>query len=181
MTTQTQQQKEEWRPVVGFEGLYEVSNLGKVRSLDRRIKCKYFQNIKGKVLKPQLDKQTGYLVIYLWREGLISRFTIHSLVAKMFLKKPAARDEVNHKNGKKTDNKISNLEWTTRSKNMIHAHAIGLAPTGERHGGAKLKNNDISKIRFLSSVMTQDAIAKNFGVSQSIISGIISGKRWKII
>ena len=96
---------EEWRDIRGYEGLYQVSNLGRVKSIPR-------EKTKGGILKPLKDT-TGYLSVNLYKNGKIKRCKIHRLVANNFL-------EVNHKDGNKLNNNLSNLEYVTRSQNILH-------------------------------------------------------------
>ena len=106
---------EEWRPVVGYEGLYEVSNIGRVRSLDRYVKGKgksYFLH-KGRVLSPGI-KTEGYLIVRLQRR----MFYVHRLVTEAFLPNPDNLPEVNHKDEDKTNNRVENLEWCDHKYNM---------------------------------------------------------------
>lgn len=102
-----------WKDVVGYEGYYEVSNLGNVRSVTRKK--------KGKQLKP-LARQHGYLAVQLWGNGGNKRgfrtFSIHRLVAEAFIPNPNSYPEINHINEIKTDNSVENLEWCTRKQNM---------------------------------------------------------------
>ena len=101
-----------WKPVKNFENLYEVSNLGKVKSLRH-----------NKILRPVYNKQNGYRYLRLY-DKTESFYYVHTLVAEMFCEKPVIdkRLVVNHKNGDKTNNKVSNLEWCSRSHNQQHAY-----------------------------------------------------------
>ena len=109
---------EEWRPIVGYEGLYEVSNTGQVRSLDMYLKCKgkSYRLQKGKVLSPVKNKD-GYLLVNLHCNGKIQHKTIHRLAAQAFIPNPDNLPEVNHKDEDKTNNSVDNLEWCDRSYN----------------------------------------------------------------
>ena len=111
--------KEEWRDIKGYEGRYQVSNLGRVKSLDREtVKSDgVIQHTKGKVLKPFLSA-TGYFGVRI--EGG-KHVTIHRAVAEAFLPKVDGKNVVNHKNGVRTENTLGNLEWTTFSSNTKHA------------------------------------------------------------
>ncbi len=116
-----------WKPVVGFEGFYEVSDCGKVRSLDRMVKCSRSYKTrpwKGKILCQTLAATRGYYQVSLSKEGKISKVYVHRLVAEAFF---IERDEtVNHKDGDKTNNCVTNLEWVSYSENNKHAFRIGL-------------------------------------------------------
>ena len=110
---------EEWRPVVGYEGLYEVSNTGRVRSLDRYVKSKgesYWLR-KGKMLSPAKDKN-GYLKVNLSCNGKNNIIRVHRLVTEAFLPNPDNLPEVNHKDEDKTNNNVENLEWCNRKDNI---------------------------------------------------------------
>lgn len=118
---------EVWKDAVGYEGLYQVSNLGSVRSLDKwieRNKGSYIK--KGKLMTPQLEKN-GYYVVRLWdKNGKRTTLGIHRLVAMTFISNPENKPEVNHKDLDKSNNTVNNLEWSTRSENMKHATKNGV-------------------------------------------------------
>ena len=110
---------EEWRPIPGYEGLYEVSNLGRVRSVDRYVKSKgesYWLR-KGKMLSPTKDKN-GYLKVNLSCNGKHNIIRVHRLVTEAFLPNPDNLPEVNHKDEDKTNNRVENLEWCDHKYNM---------------------------------------------------------------
>lgn len=107
-------QQEKWKPVVGYEGRYEVSDLGRIRS-------KWFD----KILKPQ-GMNTGYKLISLTVNRKHKNALVHRLVAHAFLESIEGKKLVNHKNGDKSDNRAVNLEWCTYSENIRHAFSIGL-------------------------------------------------------
>lgn len=121
--------EELWLPVCGFENSYEVSFLGRVRSLDRKVFSGYASNgtkrfrlAKGRVLKPLLNSD-GYLRVMFGRKNK----KIHRLVAAAFLRNPKNLPCVNHKDGDKHNNKVENLEWCTYKENSQHAVKTGLA------------------------------------------------------
>lgn len=165
----------EWRSVVGFEGRYAVSDEGEFMSMD----------FKGSGL-PGLMKTSrhmgGYRQINLVvARGTVKRHLVHRLVAQAFLGECPVGFQVNHINGDKGDNRITNLEYCSPSENKRHAHITGLARArfGEETSQAKLKEGDIVKIRELLGLgMTHAEIAKHYGVSRSNISLIKSGKLW---
>lgn len=116
--------KENWKDIKGFEGLYQVSDLGNIKSLgngsstDSRTK-------QVRILKLQL-KKTGYLQVKLCKEGRSFYKRPHRLVAEAFIYNPENKKEVNHINGIKNDNRVENLEWCTSSENQIHSFKNGL-------------------------------------------------------
>lgn len=114
-------------PVAGYEGIYEVSDTGLVRSLDRYVDLsgEKRRRIQGKQLSAKRNKE-GYLFVSLCREGVVKTNYIHRLVAKAFIPNPNELPEVNHLNGIKTDNSATNLEWCTHQDNVRHAYANGL-------------------------------------------------------
>ena len=109
--------EEIWRPVVGYEGLYEVSSYGRVRSLDRYVKGKSYRLHKGKVLSPGKNSR-GYLSIVLSYNGKHKIITVHRLVAQAFLPNPDNFLEINHKDEDKTNNNVTNLEWCDHKYNV---------------------------------------------------------------
>lgn len=114
-----------WVNVVGYEGLYNVSNLGRVKSLDKEIsnnRCEYTK--KGKILKPYLDKD-GYGTVNLYKDGNKKLLKVHRLVAQSFIENNENKPTVNHKNSIRFDNRADNLEWATYSENNQHAFDSG--------------------------------------------------------
>ncbi len=122
--------RERWEPVVGYEGLYEVSDLGRVRSLDRVIMGAdgVPKPHHGRVLSP-FKRSRCYLYVSLWKNGSKITEAVHRLVAFAFLPNPHGKPEVNHIDGCKTNNRAENLEWCTRSENVKHAFMTGLCET----------------------------------------------------
>lgn len=114
--------KEIWKDIQNYEGLYQVSNLGRVKSLPRPNKRK-----NEIIMTPHLQN-TGYYYITLHKPKKEKKVTIHRLVAKAFISNPKNKPYVNHKNGIKTDNRIENLEWVTNKENIEHAIKKGLIP-----------------------------------------------------
>ena len=113
-----------WKDIPGYEGYYQVSNHGNVRSMDREfinsIGRKCF--LSGVPIKPKLNK--GYLRVGLKKHQETKRASIHRLVAAAFIDNPKGYDVVNHINGIKTDNRVENLEWCTQSENELHSHNV---------------------------------------------------------
>ena len=116
-----------WKPIVGYEGTYEVCSDGSVRSLDRVITLKDGrpQTHKGKVLR-QFTNKKGYKSVGLFREGEGKRREVHRLVAIAFISNHENKPQVNHIDGNPSNNDASNLEWVTNMENLAHASATGL-------------------------------------------------------
>lgn len=173
---------EEWRDVVGFEGFYQVSSLGRVRSVDRHLVNNLGRKSfhKGQLLKPNL-RNTGYLAVETKRSGRKrgSKDNIHVLVARAFKGDRPEGFEINHIDGDKLNNCADNLEYCSRHENIRHAYSVGLIGTCEKHHQAKLKDCEIPLIRQRILLGESDSsIARDFGVSSAAIRQIKVGKSW---
>lgn len=115
--------QEIWRNLKGYEGLYEVSSLGKVKSLQRR-------GATTKIIKPRKNSN-GYLIVGLHKNGIRKEVAIQRLVAMTFIKNVKGKPEVNHIDGNKENNNVSNLEWVTHKENMEHARNNNLIKVTE--------------------------------------------------
>lgn len=174
---------EVWRDISGYTGVYQVSNLGRVRSLDRYEKCGTFiRKRKGKVLHQSVNRG-GYLQLSLLKDGISHTKEVHRLVAQAFLPNTDNLPEVNHIDCDKTNNSVDNLEWVTREENTAHALFHGLKPKGDNHKSSKLTRKQVDWIR--SHYIPNDinlgakALAEKFSVSISTIYRIMSNNAWK--
>lgn len=170
---------EKWMPVVGWEGLYEVSSQGRVRSLPRFYKSGSKQGI---VLSPTLFT-TGYLYVML-HPGR-KKATVHSLVAKAFLENKDNKKQINHKDGIKSNNQIANLEWCTCSENALHAYKTGLrVPTKGTEKGDKCPSSKLNGVQVLAIKIRLEkgesckSIARDYPVQVGTIGHIKAGTTW---
>ena len=153
---------EEWRDVSGYEGLYQVSNLGRVRSLDRWRKNgsgEYKQ--KGRILN-QGYTTTGYKQIVLNKDKKRKTLKVHRLVAIAFIPNPENKPNVNHIDGNPHNNNVENLEWCTQAENVQHAINTGLKR-------CNIIDKEILEDMHYNKKMSTQAIAKEFGVTKMII------------
>jgi len=135
LCTVTDLEGEVWCSIKNYENVYAVSNLGRVKSLAREIDDKnYFtkRKVGEKILKSFL-LNSGYLKVNLKVSGYTNNQLVHRLVALAFIDNPDDKEQVNHKNGVKTDNRINNLEWVSRSENTKHAIQTGLIQQPEKN------------------------------------------------
>lgn len=170
--------KEIWKEIQGYVGLYQVSNLGRVKSKNRNWKN------NDKIIRQGKDRD-GYLQIVLYKNKIGKMFKVHRIVALAFILNPENKPQVNHINGIKDDNRVENLEWCTSKENMTHAWKINLSNSvhcqGEKCHLSKLTEDDIYVIKGLleHTSLSQTKIAEIFDVKQNTISRIKLNKRWK--
>lgn len=206
---------EEWRPVIGWEDLYEVSSLGRLRRV-RATKGSGTPHPAGFILlasrdptNPTINLDTRYYPrVILCGHGRRRPVNVHTLVARAFLGEPPPGHVVNHMDGRKANNRVTNLEWVTQAENNRHAARTGLGARGDRHGSrthperlprgdrngrrkhpesylgernsvSKLSDDDVRRIRaLLQGGMLQHHVAVLFGVRDPTISKIRRGETW---
>jgi len=159
-----------WKPVRGYEELYEVSSEGRVRALGRET----FYYMKGtptlRRVKPHIKKLTpngrGYLTATVHKEGVSKRIAVHRLVAQAFIPNPGAKDEVNHLDRNKLNNAVTNLEWVTRQQNIAHA-----VETGFHLNGPTMKELILKEVHDNPDIRTRD-IAGKLGVTSTYVSKV---------
>lgn len=173
---------EEWRPIPGFEGLYEASNHGRVRSIDRICEIRMPYGVrrrfyKGKVLSGGPHKG-GYVLLHLYKNSARHVTTVHACVALAFLGPAPAGMVVCHRDGNAEDSRLSNLRYGTPLENSADRVVHGTALSGEASPVAKLSAADVIAIRS-SRGENQHVVAARYGVTNSNISAIQLGKSWK--
>jgi hypothetical protein len=171
--------EETWKAVVGYEGLYDVSDLGRVKSL---LPSKQFPTA-GHILKQRRAGQ-GYTCVMLYKDGVGKNQYTHHLVMRSFVGPCPDGFNINHNDGNKKNNVRTNLEYVTFSENSEHAYRIGLRapidPTGERNGNASLTEAQAITIatRLHQGERPCD-VAKDLGVSPGPVYDISSRRKWK--
>ena len=186
----------EWRWIQGYEHMYQVSNDGLVRSVDRYVYCEVspdnLQFLCGKILK-QRKNHKGYPVVYLSKYGKQSTRVVHRLVAKAFIPNPNNLPQVNHKDGNKENNNVCNLEWCTNSENQIHAWKTGLQPDYEHSNGRGRPAKPVAMIdlqtnKIINTFPTIASAGRTTGINEFNIRSVCNGHRnraggygWKFI
>lgn len=177
---------EVWRSIKGYEGFYEVSNRGRVRSLDRVVQrmhprwgklCNY--NLKGKLLSPA-PGHVGHLYVQLSLNGTVQTTTVHRLVAQAFIPNPDNLPFVMHKDDNPSNNHRKNLGWGTPQDNSSDMVQKGRSKVGSCNHSAKLTEKNVREIKaLLGQGVSGKAIAKLYGMNPATISEIRRGVSWK--
>lgn len=165
--------EEVWKDVIGYEGLYQVSNFGNVKSLGNEFSRKE----RFLKLSPQ---SKGYLTVVLQKNATRKTVLVHRLVAEHFIYNIESKSQVNHIDGDKTHNIVSNLEWVSHRENLDHAIKNNLTLKGEENRNSKLKDVDVIKIHsLLQKGVTTKELSETYSVSHSTIYGIRTNRYWK--
>jgi hypothetical protein len=168
---------EEWRDIPGYEGRYQASSLGRIKSIKRKVRSvnhytgeDFLRTVPERILRPGRYCKCGHLSVVLEHGG--RGYPVHRLVMRAFCGEPPAKMEVLHNNGDPTDNRISNLRYGSRTENILDVYRIG-------GRWRKLNIDDVHAIRFgLYCGIRGVDLAKEFGVSQSAISAIKHGRAY---
>ena len=172
---------ERWRSVEGLEGVYSISDRGRLRRDVTSSNSK-----AGFVLKP-FPRKSGYCCYTVWHLGKMRTPLVHRMVAQAFIPNPDGKPHINHRDGNKSNNSLENLEWCTAKENVKHAMEVlgwnpkmGDHPKGEKHYKARLTQDQVDSIRarYLAGTATQYAMAKEYGVSRKTVHSLIKGHSW---
>lgn len=171
------QKLEQWRDIPGYEGIYQVSDLGNVRALDRL--GKDGRRLPAKALTP-CDDGKGYRAICIPYNGKYKSFFVHALVMAAFVGPRPEGCHVCHNNGIPSDNRLCNLRYDTPQANERDKDLHGTRPDlrGEKSGTSKITEDDARQILALNGTMSQYEIARQFGISRSQVAKILYGQRW---
>lgn len=176
---------EEWRPVNTdggiWHGLYEVSSLGRVRSLDREVSSKGLRKriLNGRILK-QTVHPSGYLVVGLAKDGLLKQRLVHRLVASAFLGlAPSPSHEAAHNDGDRTNPALNNIRWATKKENAADKRLHGTNNEGSFNGRTSLSESDVKAIvARVEELGCQKTAAKEFGLPVATLNHIMTGRTW---
>lgn len=183
--------EEIWKDIEGYEGKYQVSSFGRVRSLDRMVPTVHnaTRMVKGKTLTPWTDRY-GYHHVNLWRDCKMKSQQVHRLVATAFIKNPDGLPEVNHKNEDKTDNRADNLEWCNTRYNINYgnrSHKVSQTRISNAMLGLRVEQltMDGQHVRTFDSIREASRVS---GADKSVIVRVCKGRlqsaggyRWRYI
>lgn len=164
----------EWKDIPGYEGLYQVSADGQIKS------SKYIKGRRFEIKKQDLSGTRKYYAIELSKNGKTKKYLIHRLVALAFIGPRPDKHDINHIDGNKLNNHYSNLEYITRTANRNHAIKLGLVPTGTKNPSAKLNQAQLKEIFALRNQgATLKSLGLKFNVTLVAITNALSGKTYK--
>lgn len=166
--------EEIWKDIQGYEGLYQVSNLGRIKTFSK------FNNTKKEIMKQKL--LFGYLLVNLYKNGKLKTCRVHRLVAQAFIPNTENKPQINHINGIKTDNRVENLEWATRSENMKHAFKNGLVKNNSNSINAMKKANEKHIIQLKNNIVVKEfenvaQASKELNICKNLIYRVACGFR----
>lgn len=172
---------ERWLPIAGYEGLYEVSDHGRVRSLAHVVHRGGTRagtiHWKGRILR--LHCGGKYVTVALCSSGKAKTHQVHTLVLTAFNRPPNDNEECDHQDFNRGNNKLPNLRWLTHHGNVAHSTTNGRIPSGERSAAAKLTERQVVRIRErVLAGETQRSVAAEYGITQQHVHRLATRKRW---
>lgn len=166
-----------WKEIPGWEGYYEVSSLGRIRSIQRGSPLR--KRLYGGGLVNLFEATDGYLVANLTVHGKRTQMKAHRAVLLAFVGHPHASQEGCHNDGNIHNNSLQNLRWDTRKNNALDSIIHGTSLRGEKNGASKLTINKAKDILKLKNLHSCASVARQFDVSETTIANIWKGKAWK--
>lgn len=172
-----------WKDIPNYEGLYQASNMGNIRSLDKIVpkwNKPYKRKIKGRVLKKH-KANGGYNVVALHKNKNQKTYKVSRLIGITWKDNPDNKPEINHKNSIRTDDRAENIEWCTRSENVKHSYDKGNAnQKGEKNAYSKLTKKKVLSIRdkYDSGKYSQIELSDMFNISKTTIHNVVKRKTW---
>ncbi len=173
--------EEQWKPVLNYEGLYEVSDRGNVRSIERTVirSDGVLMKHKGRILRAAPKNEAGHTGVCLSKGCVTWACSVHTIVLEAFVGPAPNGMECCHGDSDPTNNNLWNLRWGTKVENERDKIANGTSPQGERHGRSKLTAGQVQEARILHKHgFQQNTIGRIFGVNPDTISKIILGNTW---
>lgn len=162
---------EKWKYITGTNNKYMISSNGRVKSFCRK---------EEKILKQGATKKDGYPIVGLRYPDKVKLRTVHRIVAEEFINRPDGKNQVNHINGIKSDNRAVNLEWSTPLENITHMHKNNMRNTkGSANGCSKLDEMKVLTIRTLKNKYSGYSLSRHYNVSQSALWNAANGRTWK--
>ena len=179
-------EQEQWKDIIGYKGLYQISSFGRVKSVERYVKHSYggTQFLRERILRPT-SKYNHYLRISLCKDAKMMSYDIHRVIALHFIPNPENKEYVNHIDGNKQNNSLENLEWSTPSENQLHAFRTGLKPNVSRVASeickARVGDKHPCSIKLIDTKTgviyhSITEAAKKHGVSITLIGYYLKGK-----
>lgn len=169
--------REVFEDLKGYEESYQISENGRIFSKRRLVGNKLYY---GRELYQGLTPD-GYLKVKLCKEGKMTSIAVHRLVAIQFIPNPDNLPQVNHIDGNKLNNHVSNLEWCTKEENGNHAKVTGLMQHGEARPSSKLTEKDVIEIYQLHGILRSQEVADKYGISKNTVLLIWKGKKWSYL
>lgn len=165
---------EAWKPILDYENHYMGSSKGRIKSV-KKFKGDFAD--RDKIIRTTIHK-TGYEFIWLWKDGIKKRYSVHTIIANLFCDKIGGKNIVNHKNGVRSDNRAVNLEWVDKSGNMLHAmKELGVKRFGKDNPNSRYSDEEIDNLRSLfAQGYSKYRCQKITGIKRTTVSAILNNK-----